>query len=112
MAKKLIAVCGLDCSKCGAYLALQNNDDGLRVKTAQEWTKNFGHVFQPQDINCVGCCVDGCVHGGYCHACPLRACALGKKLANCYVCSEFQSCQKVKDFEKQSGMSIEGNFRK
>jgi hypothetical protein len=38
------------------HLALQNNDEELRVKKAQEWTARFKHNFLPKDINCVGCC--------------------------------------------------------
>ena len=35
----MIAYCGLDCSKCGAFLATQANDDALRAKTSEEWSK-------------------------------------------------------------------------
>ena len=30
--KKFIAYCGLDCEKCDAYKATQNNDNALRGK--------------------------------------------------------------------------------
>ena len=38
--KQLIAYCGLDCEKCDAYIATQNNDQALREKTARpsEWS--------------------------------------------------------------------------
>jgi len=107
---KMIAICGLNCAECPAHVALIKNDDELREKTAQEWSKQFGHDFAAVDINCVGCReIDG-THGGYCHACPLRLCALGKKLSNCYMCAEFDLCQKRKEFETQTGMSIKNNF--
>lgn len=108
--EKLIAACGLDCKKCGAYIALQNNDEELRIKTAQEWTEQFGHSFAPADINCSGCLVNKGIHGGYCSACPLRSCAINKNVANCYVCPEFKECKNVKDFEKHSGMNVANNF--
>jgi len=111
MNKKLTAICGLDCKACGAYIAHQTNDEELRIKTAQEWAEQFGHKFSPKDINCVGCCSKEGVHGGYCHACPLRSCALSKNIINCYVCPEFQSCQSVKDFEAHSGMRLSDNFK-
>lgn len=28
---KMIAFCGLDCTKCDAYIATQTNDDALRA---------------------------------------------------------------------------------
>jgi len=34
--KKHIAMCGLDCSSCNAFIATKINDDGLRKKTAEE----------------------------------------------------------------------------
>lgn len=36
--KEMIAVCGLDCHECGAFLATQN-DDQERAKVAQEWSR-------------------------------------------------------------------------
>lgn len=110
MDEKLSSVCGLDCKKCLAYIATINNDDELRAKTAAEWEKAYGHKFRVEDINCVGCTVKEGVHGGYCHACPLRACALLKDVANCFTCGDFAVCQKRKDFEVQTKMSIEKNF--
>ena len=40
--KKLIAYCGLDCEKCDAYIATQNDDQALRKKTAELWTQLNG----------------------------------------------------------------------
>ena len=110
MAKDMISVCGLDCESCPAHVALINDDNELRGKTAQEWSKCFGHDFSAADINCVGCRKIEGIHGGYCEACPLRACAFNKKIANCCACAEFASCQKCKEFEAHSGMSIKNNF--
>ena len=33
---KMIAHCGLDCTKCDAYIATINNDDELRESVANE----------------------------------------------------------------------------
>ena len=35
---KLIAYCGIDCSKCDAYIATITNDSELKAKTAKENT--------------------------------------------------------------------------
>ena len=37
--KRLIAICGLDCEKCDAYIATKNNDQALREKTAKLWSE-------------------------------------------------------------------------
>jgi hypothetical protein len=113
--KKLLAVCGLNCKTCGAYIAQQTNDDDLRKKTAAEWNEKFGSFgasFAPEDINCVGCTETKGVHSGYCDFCPLRTCAFDKKVANCHECSEFDSCLTRQDFEDQTGMDISENFTK
>ena len=52
---EMIAVCGLDCSKCGAFLATKENDDQKRAEVAQEWSKRFKIDIKPEDINCGAC---------------------------------------------------------
>ena len=86
MTKKMIAICGLNCAGCPAHVAMLNDDNALGIKTAQEWSKQFGHEFTAADINCTGCRETNGVHGGYCHACPLRTCAFSKNLSSCYDC--------------------------
>jgi hypothetical protein len=56
---KLLAYCGLDCGGCGVYLATKNNDKAQRIKTAEEWSKQYGYTFSPEDINCGGCTSKG-----------------------------------------------------
>ena len=109
MATKICAACGLDCSKCGAYIAKQTNDNALREKTANEWNKIFKADFKPEQINCDGCLAIG-EHSGYCHACPIRACVIEQKIANCYSCFNHAICQKRMDFEKHSGLKIADLF--
>ena len=38
----MIAHCGLDCSKCDAYIATINNDDELRESVAKLWSELNG----------------------------------------------------------------------
>ena len=42
-----IAYCGLDCAACEARLATVNNDDELRIKVAEEWSKHNGVEITP-----------------------------------------------------------------
>jgi Protein of unknown function (DUF3795) len=97
---EMIAYCGLDCSRCPSYLATQNDDDAARAETAALYTKKFGLVLQPEDINC-----DGCRRGGrkldYCQVCEIRQCCLAKGLEHCVVCDQ-QPCEKLIKFHKFS----------
>ncbi len=90
-----IAYCGLDCARCEARLATVNNDDALRRKVAKEWSA-LNHVeITPEMIHCVGCRVDG-VKTPFCESlCPIRQCALGKKVATCGGCVEMERCEKL-----------------
>ena len=97
---KLIAYCGLDCAECGAYVAMQKDDQALREKTAAEWTKAHNFNFTPDMINCVGCKGDG-VQIGHCSECEMRKCASGKGVVHCGACWEFKTCKTIKDFIAQ-----------
>ncbi|MBE6528833.1 MAG: DUF3795 domain-containing protein [Thermoplasmata archaeon] len=93
---QFIAYCGLDCSKCEAYIATANNDDGLRRKVAKEWSELNNVEITPEMINC-----DGCRTGGrktvFCDSlCPIRQCALKKGCETCGQCGELDTCQTVK----------------
>ena len=94
---KIIAYCGLDCAQCGAYVAMKNNDQALREKTAAEWSKMHNFNFTPDMINCTSCKGSG-VQVGYCSECGIRKCALGKNVVNCGDCAEFKSCKTINDF--------------
>ena len=100
--KPFIAFCGLDCEACEARLATINDDDALRVKVAELWSKLNGVEITPAMINCVGCRVDG-VKTPYCESlCPIRLCASERKLETCGSCAETESCGKL-------GMILSGN---
>jgi hypothetical protein len=97
---KLIAVCGLDCAVCPAYVASMKNDDELRKKTAAEWSKAFGFDFKSEMINCHGCLATDGVQVGHCAECEMRLCALGKDYKSCAVCADLSSCKPLGDFLK------------
>ncbi|MCD6162512.1 MAG: DUF3795 domain-containing protein [candidate division Zixibacteria bacterium] len=95
----MIAYCGLDCAKCGAYLAKQANDDNKRAEVAKEWSVLFNHDIKPEQINCDGCCSDG-QHFFYCSdMCEIRKCGIEKKVDNCAHCDEY-ACEKLEAFFK------------
>ena len=92
---KFIACCGLDCEKCDARLATVNDDDALRRKTAELWSKLNNAEITPEMINCIGCRTDG-VKTPFCDSlCEIRQCALTKQFETCGSCDELLSCAKV-----------------
>lgn len=92
---EFIAYCGLNCETCEARLATVNDDNELRLKVSKEWSELNGVEITPEMINCVGCRVSG-VKSPYCDSlCPIRQCAMGRKLETCGGCSEVKSCEKV-----------------
>ena len=88
----LIAFCGLDCASCEARTATIHNDNALRARVAHDWSA-LNHVeIRPEDINCVGCRVDG-IKTSYCdRLCPIRQCALQRGVPHCGECAEMAHC--------------------
>lgn len=92
---QMIAYCGLDCKACEAYIATVNNDDALRRKVAARWSELNRVEITPEMISCEGCRVDG-LKTPFCEAlCPIRQCALGRKVETCGECGELAACGKV-----------------
>jgi hypothetical protein len=97
----MIAYCGLDCEKCGAFIATATNDDALRAKTSAEWSKAFKVDIPPESINCTGCASDG-VKFHYCaNMCEIRKCARGRSLSTCAACPDY-GCEKIRAFHEMA----------
>ena len=93
--QNFIAFCGLDCETCQDRIATIQNDDGLREKVARLWSDLNGVEITPEMINCSGCRIDG-VKTPYCDSlCPIRQCALSRKVETCGDCGEMESCEKL-----------------
>ncbi len=92
---KILACCGLECSSCDAYVATRNNDNELRRKTADSWSKLFNADIKAEDINCLGCMSE--VLFSHCLECDVRECNVGRSHQNCSECSDY-ACQKINDF--------------
>lgn len=93
--KKLIAYCGLDCEKCDAYIATQNDDQALRKKTAELWTQLNGIEITPAMINCDGCRTEGRKTPFCENLCQIKKCAKTKKMETCGSCSQLETCPTV-----------------
>lgn len=93
--KEMIAYCGLDCTKCDAYIATMNNDNELREKTAKLWSEMNNAPITAEMINCVGCRVEG-VKTMFCESlCETRQCASKKGFNTCGDCEKMNECKTV-----------------
>ena len=88
----MIAFCGLDCEKCDAYIATQNDNQALREKTAKLWSELNNASILPEHINCDGCRADG-RKTVFCESlCGIRQCALKRGVTTCGDCTEMETC--------------------
>ena len=93
--KRLIAICGLDCEKCDAYIATKNDDQALREKTAKLWSELNNAPILPEHINCDGCRMNGRKTVFCDRLCQIRQCAISKGFETCGDCPEKETCSKV-----------------
>jgi len=94
--EKMIAVCGIKCNECPAFLATQENDYLKRKEVAEMWSKEFQASFQPEDINCDGCTTGQDRLFSHCRVCEIRKCGREKQLKNCAYCDEY-ICSKLNE---------------
>lgn len=101
-----IAYCGLDCEACEARIATINDDNKLREKVANLWSKLNGAEISPEMINCTGCRIEG-VKTPFCDSiCPIRQCASKRKYETCADCAELEECEKVDMIHKNNGDAL------
>ena len=86
--EKMIACCGVECTKCLAFIATKENNDELRKKQAEEWSKQFDQTITPESINCDGCLSTG-RHVSYCSMCEIKKCCIEKTIENCAFCDDY-----------------------
>ncbi len=92
---QIIAVCGLDCAACDAYLATQAKDEAAKEKIAARWRAEYGNPkIDAAYVTCDGCLDASGRLGGHCLECEQRLCAVGRGLPNCAHCPEY-ACEKL-----------------
>ena len=107
--QKMVAVCGLICTDCRAYIATQQDDDAKRAEVAEEWSK-WGEKIRPEDINC-----DGCVEVGkrlfkFCNTCEVRSCAFERSAENCAYCDQYPCAKLDKLLESMDAQKAKDNL--
>jgi hypothetical protein len=94
---KIIAMCGLTCNDCIAYVATQKNDDKLRYEAIKAWSTETEKL-KPRDIECDGCLAGKRIYK-FCSACEVRKCGFAKTVMNCAGCTEYP-CEKLEKLWK------------
>ncbi len=96
---RLIAFCGLDCAQCEAYIATQANDEMAKERLVAKWRVEYNSPNMPlAAVTCDGCTTVNGRAGGYCSECPIRACGIEHKVANCAHCTDYATCEKLSGF--------------
>ena len=94
---KMIAYCGLDCSKCEGYLATQADDNAKRTAVAEQWSAQYSADIKPEHINCDGCRSQG-RNFFYClQICEIRKCCIERQVTHCAACNAY-GCDKLEKF--------------
>ncbi|RKZ29216.1 hypothetical protein DRQ36_09125 [bacterium] len=95
----LIGRCGLDCSKCEAYIATKNDDEKARAKIAEQWSKMYGRECTADDCVCEGCTIDGLLSTAHANNCEIRLCAESRGVPTCAHCDDY-ICEALEEFLK------------
>jgi len=98
MSTPMIAPCGLDCAQCDAYKTTQTNDLAGQEALLARWRVEYSAPDMTLEaVTCDGC-LAGARHGGYCSACPIRACAVSLGHRTCADCDQYASCDMLEHF--------------
>jgi hypothetical protein len=109
---EMIAYYGLDCSKCDAFIATQNQDSRRKREMAERWTKSLSIKFGPEDIDCTGCMSTN-ISRWCTQVCKIRPCADTKKVKTCADCGNYP-CEELQKFlsdEPKAAKTLEDIYR-
>ena len=104
---QLIGCCGLDCETCDARIATLTNDNALREKTAELWTKLNRVTITPEMINCTGCRMEGAKTPFCDKLCPVHNCVREKGLDTCANCGKMEECPTLGQIAANSPFVLE-----
>jgi hypothetical protein len=92
-----IAYCGLDCKACPALIATLTDDQALRVKTAEIWSREYNSDISPENVNCTGCTTPDGAKIAHCFECGIRLCAMERPVETCADCADYP-CSELEQF--------------
>jgi hypothetical protein len=94
----ILAMCGIDCSQCGAFLATQANDLDMLEQEASKWMAEY-HLEKVtvKDVTCDSCLATSERLGAHCYECDIRLCGLARNINNCAECPDY-GCEKLTKF--------------
>lgn len=99
---RMVAYCGLVCSECKGYVATQANDLAALEALAAEAREQFGVPdATAESVRCDGCLTEGGLKIAYCAECGIRACGVGRGVANCAYCDDYDTCETLSGFLAQ-----------
>ena len=93
---EMIAYCGLDCTKCDAFIATQTRNLALKKTVAERWTKELKTKIGPADVECRGCKSE--TLSVWClRFCKIRPCAEARGAETCAHCKDYP-CAELEKF--------------
>lgn len=104
--EKVIAFCGYDCTNCPVYQATMKKDLEL-LKIILYNAKEDATI---ETLGCRGC-TDCLVVNQFCNKCPIRLCALNKKVINCGHCEDFP-CNKLDNISADTFEYLDDLYKK
>ncbi len=98
----MIAYCGLDCRTCPIYLVTREKNkekqEAKRKEILQLIKEHYGLEYRLEDItDCDGCMIETGKLFSACKECPIRNCAIEKKIVSCAYCDEY-ICETLEEF--------------
>ena len=93
----LIATCGLGCTQCESYQAIQSNDLLALGAVVEKWSQEYrAFGLTVENIQC-----DGCMTAGRkvwnCSKCKIRLWTIERGFANCSACPD-NACEQLTAF--------------
>ena len=105
----MLSYCGLNCEECEAFVATKDNDEILKEKVANKWSKLYGKELKQENISCYGCKSDG-QKGQYCgKMCKVSKCCIGKDFETCAQCESFvcEDLQEIFNYSLDAKKNLE-----
>jgi len=96
---QIIAICGLVCADCPAFIATEKDDDEEKKRIAEVWSTS-DYPLEPGDINCDGCLAVRGSAISFCEDCDVRQCGVEKGVENYAYCEGYPSERLDKIFNK------------